>query len=307
MSIKKLLSGGRDVDALLEQQAAAIDRLKSPGKLKRFSAAKPGKKAFIRILFGDVHGEHMEPKAVSAFLGDVESVKPKEVVCMGDLLDCGGFLSQHKTNGIIGELESTYERDINAANMVLDGIHDAAPKASMSLIEGNHEARLSKWVCEAALGSPKNARFIQQIFGPANMLSLDKRGIRYVERHKFYDGLSISGTIKLEPHALAQHGEAFCGRYAAFRHLERLGRSVFTAHSHRLIATYAENVDGNLVSVQTGCLCYRRPVYMLTKTTDWQQGYVLQFVDPGKGFLALPVPIINGQSYLAPLLKLAGL
>ncbi len=49
-----------------------------------------------------------------------------------------------------------------------------------------------------------------------------------------------------------------------------------------------------------------RDVLGLTKTTDWQQGYAVEFVEPAKGFLAIPIPIINSMSYLSPLLKIAG-
>lgn len=292
------------LEKLVKQQAETIDRLRSSRRASVPKAGRrKGRKSYLRVLFGDVHGEHLDRAAVGAFLADIAFLKPAEIVCIGDLLDCGGFLSQHKTLGVVPDLDVTYEEDVEASGMVLDEIQGRAPKASFRYIEGNHENRIKRWICDQVLRNSRDARFLQRLFGPAAVLELEKRGIEYVHRDEYYDGMSISGTIKLEPHGVAQHGEAFCGKYAAYRHLERLGETVFFGHTHRLGSAYAEKLDGQIVAVNTGCLCQRRPVYGLTKTTDWTHGYALQ-VCSGDGFLAVPVPIIDGTSYLEPLAKM---
>jgi hypothetical protein len=121
-----------------------------------------------------------------------------------------------------------------------------------------------------------------------------------------YDGLNVPGTIKLDPYAVGQHGEAFCGQNATRDLMRNLGKSVFHGHTHILRAIYGEQLDGKMVGVNTGCLCQHRAMYGMTKTTGWVNGYAIEFVDPASGFLALPVPIINGVSYLNPMLKLFG-
>lgn len=311
MGIKDLIDAPKkhtvDLQKIIKLQAATIDRLRRAKVIiPRSRSHKSGTGAFNRVVFGDVHGEHMDRPAVAAFLNDVEALQPTEIVCIGDIIDCGGFLSMHKVLGVVAELEATYEQDVAAGNMVFDELQKRCRKAKITFIEGNHENRVNRWICDKVIGSAANAKYLRRLFGPKKVLHLDKRGVRYIERHKFYDGLSVSGTIKLSPGAVAQHGEAFCGKYACYRQLERLGHSVFFGHNHRLGVVYAENMDGSIVAVNTGCLCQRRPMYGLTKTTDWQHGYISQFVEPGKGYLVLPVPIINGVSYLSPLLKAAG-
>lgn len=296
-----------DLEKLVKQQADTIDRMRDARSIApKKRVRKCDKKSFVRVIFGDVHGEHMDRGAVAAFLNDVETLQPAEIICIGDIIDCGGFLSQHKVLGVVAELEATYEQDVAAGEMVFDELQRRCPKANITLIEGNHENRVNRWICDKVIGSTANAEYLRRLMGPKKVLNLDRRGIRYVERHEYYDGLSVSGTIKLSPFAVAQHGEAFCGKYASFRQLERLGHSVFFGHNHRLSVTYAENMDGSMVAVNTGCLCQIRPIYGLTKTTDWQHGYAVEFVEPNKGFLAIPVPIINSVSYLSPLLQAAG-
>src|SRR5688572_18961208 len=89
-------------------------------KAPKAKARRRSKASFVRVIFGDVHGEHMDKPAVAAFLNDVEMLEPAEIICIGDLLDCGGFLSQHRTLGVVAELAVSYEQDVAAANMVLD-------------------------------------------------------------------------------------------------------------------------------------------------------------------------------------------
>ena len=308
MGISKLLDAPqkklKQLESQVERLQQTLERTRKAKRptLGRAKSRKPGSKsAFVRLIFGDVHGEHMDRDAVRAFLDDAELLQPAEIICDGDLIDCGGFLSQHKTLGVVAELDATYEQDIEAGNFILDELQRRCPNASITYIEGNHENRINRWICDQVLRHQKNAEYLRRLMGPRTLLHLDTRGVRYIERHGYYDGLSISGTIKLEPYALAQHGEAFCGKYAAERHIERLGRSVFFGHSHRLKAVYSENSDGHIVGVNAGCLCQLRPLYALTKTTDWTHGYVVEFVDPKRGFLAMPVPIVDGVSYLGSL------
>jgi len=311
MGVKKLLQESdpkkkiKELESLVESQARTIDSMRRVSvSLPTGTKRKRKKDAFVRVIFGDVHGEHMDKPAVAAFLNDVEMLRPAEVCCIGDLIDCGGFLSQHKTLGVVAELEVTYEQDVGAANFVLDEIQRRVPGVKLTLIEGNHENRINRWICDQVLGNAKNAEYLKRLFGPAAVLNLESRGVRFIERHLYYDGLSISGTCRIEPYAVAQHGEAFSGKYAAFRQLGKLGKSVFFGHSHRLTAAYGENLDGHIVSVNTGCLCELRPLYGLTKITDWTQGYVVQVILPSEGFIAIPVPVVQGVSYMQPLMRL---
>lgn len=299
----------KQLEALVAQQAATIERMRATGRTKvpKVEGKVKGRQSYMRLFFGDVHGEHMDKAAVAAFLKDVSILKPQEVVCIGDLIDCGGFLSQHRTLGVVAELEVTYEEDVAAGNMVLDEVQRRAKPRRFDYIEGNHENRVNRWICDQVLGSGRNAEYLRHLVGPATVLGLEKRGVRFVERHTYHDGLSVSGTIKVDPYAVAQHGEAFCGKYAAFRHMDRTGESIFFGHTHRLSTTYAEKLGGPIVAVNTGCLCQLRPLYALTKTTDWLHGYAIQVVQPGHGFLAFTVPIIDGVSYLQPLAKLLNL
>jgi UDP-2,3-diacylglucosamine pyrophosphatase LpxH len=308
MSIRKLLNEPaqrtRELERLLERQQLTIERLRGRRKTSLMrTKQRKAKGCFLRIIFGDVHGSYLSQDAVNAFLADIRELAPAELVCVGDLLDCAGFLAEHHVIGVIPQLDYTYEQDAAVANEFLDHVAKATNNVPMRLIEGNHEARIARQICKMTIRNPKDSRFMERLYGAGAVLNLEKRGIEFIRRDHYYDGLGVSGTIKLEPFAVAQHGEAFCGQTASRELLRNLGRNVFHGHTHRLGIIYGENMEDTLLAVNTGTLAQKRPLYGLTKTTGWVHGYAVQVVEPGKGFLAFPVPIIDGVSYLTPLLK----
>lgn len=297
----------KEQQKLIERQQKQIENFRR-ARVPKSRPAKSGsaKGGFVRMFFGDSHGAHQDEKAVAAVLRDIAVIRPKEIVHVGDALDCNGFLTEHSVLGVVPELDVTFEDDQLAANGFLDAIQKAAPDAKMTLIEGNHEHRLKRWACKVALTNRRNADYLLRALSPDVVLNAEKRGIRYIHRDRYYDGLNVSGTAVVDPWAIAQHGEGFSGEYAAFHALRRNKKSTFFGHNHRLGVAYGEGVDARLVACNTGCLCKIRPVYGLTVVTGWLHGYILQFVHPKSGFLAFPVPIVNGKSYLDPFARLLG-
>ena len=257
----------------------------------------------LSVICTDSHGAYQDEQAISTFLGDLKTLDPKRVYHLGDAVDCGGFLSSHEVIGVLPEMDISYEEDCGAANTLLDGIQSNTRKGTeFTLIEGNHENRIRRWIAKQVLAKGKDAKFLNQLMGVQATLNIKKRGIRYIERHKYYDGFSVSGTIRIGTSKIAaQHGEATSGPQASQRQLQRLGYSVLFGHTHRLNEFYAEKLTSQIVAVNCGCLCQRRPVYGLTKTTDWMHGYVI-CVHSNEGFFTIPVPIVNGVSYLRQLL-----
>ncbi len=291
---------------LVKQQAKIIADLRRPRIVVPVGGRKkrgPGNKAFLRVVYGDTHGAYQDHSACAAFVHDLKLLQPAELVHVGDALEATSFLAPHHVLGVVAQCDYTYTDDYMQANKLFDSIHNAVPHAQHTLIEGNHDARIEKQLVKWALEKKQDVQMLKEEMGPEKVLNLKQRGIRYIERQKYYDGLSITGTIKLEPYALAQHGEQYSGEDAVKKLLAALGKSVFFGHTHKLIAHYGEALDGSIVGVNTGCLCLKRPLWQATKCVNWTHGYVVELVDPDHGFLAIPVPIIDGKSYLEPLIK----
>ena len=290
------------LQGIIDKQSAQIeDMRKAKFTLKtKARRAKKGK-VFTRVIIPDTHGAHIDPVAASAFLQDLEMLKPKQVVLLGDHIDCGGFLAQHHTLGFVPECSFSFAEDVAAANEFLDQVQKRTGVVESYYIIGNHEARIEKWIVKETLRNPVDSKMFYDMFGTGSVLSLTKRGIQIVNRDKCYHGLRKKGTIRLGK-CLFHHGTR-CGVHAAKATLDDLGANVVFGHTHRISSHVKENIDGVMGAWSVGCLAQLHPLYGDTKVSNWAHGYGIQVVEEDGTFLHLTIPIIEGRSMLHHLLN----
>lgn len=252
-------------------------------------------RSWHRVIVPDSHGAHIDPSARAAFLSDLKQISPKEIVMIGDHLDCAGTFSTHQRS-YTNEIAESYDTDCEAANDFLDEIQKRAPKASIYYLEGNHEAHVERWAARA-FSSQKDAENLLEAFGPQKVLQLKARGIRYFKRSEQYMGISIPGTIKLGK-CFFTHGISH-SKHATQVHLERFGACVVHGHTHRAQSSLERTVrsDGH-GSWCPGTLAKLQPLYKHTQPTSWSHGYGYQCVLPSGKFLHINVPIVKGESLL---------
>lgn len=250
----------------------------------------------IRLIVPDSHGEHVDKKALKAMLADAKALRPDEVVLLGDHLDCGGTFSQHQRN-YTKEMTESYDDDCDAANAMLDDLQATAPNAVFHYLEGNHEAHVERWASRVCV-SKKTADMIIEKLGPATVLRLKERGIRYYRTSEHYMGLSVPGTIRLGK-CYFTHGISH-SRHAAAQHLARFCANVVFGHVHRSQSVIERTVTSDGFGAWCpGTLAKLQPLYRHTAPTSWSHGYGVQFVNRSSGrFIHLNVPIIDGSSLL---------
>lgn len=263
------------------------------------------KGALIRVMAGDLHGCMMHKPSVSAFIADLKALAPDEIILLGDMLECGGFLAQHHTLGYVAQTEYCYEDDIAATNQVLDAMIAAAPKAEVYYLEGNHEHRVERWCVDQAVSNQKDAAWLRRQVAPDVVLDLAGRGITYYRQGEFYDGLAIPGTIR-RGRCYFTHGIS-SAKHAAALHVQKFNSNVVFGHKHAqqafTINTVHEPVIGGWCP---GCLCLKQPMWMHTRPTDWVHGYAVQTVARSGEFQHVNVVIVDGKSLLMPLRKVGG-
>lgn len=289
----------------VEDLETALKAARQPRvRLKPGKAPRTRKGDFRRVIVPDSHGSHIDPQAAAAFLSDLEELRPAEVVFLGDHLDCGGFLAQHHTLGYVADTEYSFSDDVAAAGAFLDEIQKRAPGADYHYIEGNHERRIEKWIVTQTLRNQRDAVKLREHFSVDASLNLKKRGIRLYEQGKFYGGLSVPSTIKLGK-CYFTHGSR-TGAHAAAAMLRDFGGNLVYGHTHRADHYTLRTVGAGLIAAWCpGCLCKLQPLWMHTQVTGWSHGYGLQLVRAGGEFLHVNVPIIEGRSFLVPLLRRA--
>ena len=169
MDRAKLTGDGAEVRQLqrvIEQQAEQLDKLARAKWAIPRAPRRTASGAFVRVVVPDTHGVQADPAAVGAFLGDLRQLGTavvREVVMLGDHLDCGGFLAQHHTEHYVAQVETAFPDDVNATNVLLDAIQGAQPKATIDYLEGNHERRLEAWCVTQGLRNARNAAWLRRL------------------------------------------------------------------------------------------------------------------------------------------------
>jgi predicted phosphodiesterase len=280
--------------ALAEDQITALRRKKKSivGKAK----AKP-KGAFARVVIPDTHGCYLDKVAAKAFLEDLKNINPDEIVMLGDHLDCGGFLAMHHTMCYVAETAYTFADDVAAANEFLDRVQEAAPNATIHMLQGNHERRIEKWIVTEVVRNKEDAEFLHNLFSAEKVLHIEERGINYYVENEFHHGLRVRGAIKLGDCCFT-HGIS-TAKHAASVTVSKFGHCIVYGHTHRIDSHTIRNVSSGVLSAWCpGCLCEIQPYYGYTNLSDWAHGYGIQFVQKDGKFLHINVPIIEGLSYL---------
>lgn len=292
-------------DRIIDQQSKRIDNMGRERFVIPTQRTTKTKGGFVRVIIPDTHGCFVDDKALSAMLSDIEQLNPKEVVLLGDHLDCGGFLAQHHTLGYVAQAEYTFESDVDAANDMLDKVQSRCPKSTIHYLEGNHEARISAWCVTQALRNATDAAMLLRTFGTETVLHLEKRKINFYKQGQFYDGCRIPSTIKLGK-CYFTHGSRV-GRNCTDMMLRDYGACVVFGHVHKIQSSSSRTVDGGEIGAWTpGCMCRLQPLWRHTAITDWSHGYGVQLVRPDGDFLHISVPIIEGKSYLVNLASKVG-
>jgi len=300
--LKEAEAKNKSLESQLKMATQQLNKANaSKFKLTLGKSKKAKGKGFCRVIIPDSHGSAINKKAANAFLGDLDYIKPAEVVMLGDHVDCGGFLAQHHTLGYIAQTDYSFVEDATAANLFLDAIQERCGKISYDYLEGNHERRIENWIITQTLGKKKDAQFLKSMFSIEATLNISKRGIRLIEQGKFYDKVQLPATIK-KGNCYFTHGSS-TAKHAAAVHLNRFGGNVVYGHTHRADSHLSRSVkEGVLGAWCPGCLSELQPLWQHTNPTDWNNGYGLQMVKSNGSFLHINVPIVNGVSLLSPLI-----
>jgi len=266
---------------IIDEYKMRLDGLVKPKvTLPKLKKKLNDKESFIRVVFGDTHGSKSDPQAINAFLGDMEIIRPREMMCLGDLVDCGGFLAQHHTMGYVDEMGYTYEDDIHMSNMFLDR---ALPLTTLfEFIEGNHDRRPEKWCTTAGLKAHTDGEWLAQ-----HLLETEKNAY-------------VPATVK-KGKSIYCHTGCEKGASNPKKLINLFHTNVAFGHTHRAVyETVREGGTGKtLVGRNYGCLCQLQPLWRNTDPTGWTHGYGLEVIKPDGSFWAIPVPIMEGVSQLS--------
>jgi len=290
----------KDRDGLLSefvdlQKARPV--ISSPVKKRRAAKSET-----VRVYAGDLHGMRMDRECVTAFLADIATLDPDEVVLGGDMLECGGHLAKHQPIGYVAMCDYSYQEDVNATNWFLSALQGAAPHARILYLEGNHEHRVERWCVDQAMANQRDAEFLRQVYGPATLLRLAERGIEYYPQADVHEEGLTRGWIKLGRMYLAHNiGE---GKNAASKAVDKAAGNVTYFHTHSFDQSPRVYPSVGLVmAFSPGCLCEMQPMWRHSDPSGWNQGYDIDFIAASGNFQRIHVPIWRGESLAGAMIE----
>ena len=262
--------------------------------------------SFIRLIVPDSHGEHIHWGFANGMINDVERLagEIKEVVWLGDHLDCGGTFNSHQRT-YTNEMSESYREDVRAARRLINMIRERTPHAAHHYLEGNHEQHVERFLARN-FHSYQDAEYLLDLVGPRTVLKLDELDIRYYKRSDMHMGLTIPGLIKLGKVTFI-HGVSIA-KNATAATLERIGDNVVHGHTHRAQSTIIRTASAEALGGWCpGTLAKLQPLYKHTEPTNWTGGYALEFVESSGRFTHVQVPLFGqDDSGLRPLLSALG-
>lgn len=217
------------------------------------------------LIVPDVHKPFHHVKAYNLMLKAAQFINPKHIYILGDYADFYSVSSHQKHPEVFSMLKD----EVVNVLMGLDQLDEMFPDAKKVFIEGNHEHRLERYLCERApalfgvtsiehvleLSGRPNWKFVP--YGPNQQCAV--AGSKLIARHE-----------PLASSAKATAAKALC--------------SLVYGHIHRIEESHIVGLDGsNHLSFSLGWLGDKRhdKVFDYVKNHhQWQLGFGLVYVDP---------------------------
>lgn len=240
-----------------------------------------------------------DEQALSIALKLIEEMNPDRVVMLGDNLDFAEF-GKFLTAPTFKQLT---QATIDRATLLCAQIRAAAPRAEITWIAGNHEARLSKYVqmnAEAAFGLTRGKlneelRENWPVLSVPNLCRMDEFDINYLPGYP-------ESFLVINENLIIRHGDRVTSNGSTTtKYLNDAHKSVIYGHIHRVEVAYRTRIsDGGprtIMAASPGCLCridgavpstksgadeFGRP--LMQGAENWQQGLaVIQYQPRGVG------------------------
>lgn len=254
------------------------------------------KKSFeLNVELEPIHDE----KAISIALKLIEEMNPDQVVMLGDNLDFAEF-GKYLTAPTFKQLT---QATIDRATLLCAQVRNAAPRATITWIAGNHEARLAKYIqlnAEAAFGLTRGKLSTElrdnwPALSVPNLCRMDDFGVNYLSGYP-------ESFLALNENLIIRHGDRVTSNGSTTtKYLNDAHKSVIYGHIHRAEIAYrtriSESGPRTIMAASPGCLCridgavpsvksgadeFGRP--LMQGAENWQQGLaVVQYQPKGVG------------------------
>jgi UDP-2,3-diacylglucosamine pyrophosphatase LpxH len=209
------------------------------------------------MILSDAHIPFQSDQAINIALKIHQRCRPEEVILNGDMLDFSE-LSHFVRDKLV---DRPIEESIDDLVKIIKKLQRYS---NVILHEGNHEARLQKYLLSNAPEVEHLLKFDKLV---NDKLDTPIKIIKSIGRDtmaKYFDDQLLIGHFNK---ALKNSA------YTAKALVEQYKMNIVQGHTHRLGVYYTTGAERTLIGVEGGCLCCIRPNY--THTPDWMNGLLM--------------------------------
>lgn len=262
-----------------------LDSSESSIELRPLAKTAPAPAQGLALLIPDVHVPYHDDRAWSLMLSVAEAIRPEHVIVLGDFADCYAVSfhdkSASRTSRLADELRIVAE--------CLRELERRTPDARTRVyIEGNHEARLSRYIA-------RQAGALHGLPGMTlgEILELRDHGWQWVPYHQSW----TFGDLHLT------HDVGRAGISSARQSRIAYGASIGIGHVHRMTIEHERTVDGrHHVGASFGWLGDAEAVdyrHRGLARREWVHGVGLAQADDQGRVHVQAVPFIAGRAWVA--------
>ena len=206
------------------------------------------------LMIPDTHRPYHHKSAYNLMLEVASNSKIDEIIMLGDYADFYAINSHGKSP----EMKMEMKDEIDDVRCGLSQLQSKFPKTKRTFIEGNHEWRLHRYICNKA---PE----MYNIVDTRTLLDLDKYGFEFAP-YTPDQGIKVahSGLI-------ARHEPISGGVHSAHGTVTKAGCSVIFGHTHRIQESQIVSLDGsNYRGISIGWLGNKYHPVMSYVKNHWQ-------------------------------------
>ena len=236
-------------------------------------------KDYTVFVLPDTHVPFHDKKAFALALKVIRGEQPDEVVCLGDFADFLAVSSHPKSFGYTPDLKG----ELKEVRKAWAQLEEAQGSRKLTLLEGNHESRLTRYVASKAPAVEDITPSLPALFGV-------KKRTKFVPYQEMYN----------VRHVAYVHDVGHAGKQATHQSVDAAGQCIVLGHTHRLSVAYTGTTNGSRhFGLSCGWLGDSREVKYMSpaKTREWQLGFGMVEYRGDLAF-AHAIPIVNNTCYV---------
>lgn len=237
------------------------------------------KKIEKTLIIPDMHCPYEDYRALHGVYQFIKEYKPDRIIQLGDMVDFYALSRFSKDPDRLTGLQG----EIDVARYHLEQIRKVH-KGELVVLEGNHEARLQKYL----MNNPEFSS-IRAVNKVEKLLGMDDFDVKYRKNY------TMSGFLWKHGHLVRKNSA-----YTARGEFEAEGTSGGSGHTHRMGSHYKTNRSGAHAWFEFGHICDpSKAEYMEGKVPDWQAGFGIFEIDKSRKLWSVQQHVITNNSFIA--------